>query len=201
MPRNLTPAERDRIFGPLVVTGETGRDTVSFETPPPLVSVPWVDGLTVRVHRLAAPSLALVRDELSEAGLLSQTKPILGFQPRRVRTVGGGNTPELSSHAYGAAVDVRFNVLPQGEPTDELQAQIAPFFERHGWFWGARFNTPDAHHFTFQGSDPLGTTLPPPTVPSPGVPDPPKPLAPWWGLAAVAGLGCLASLWVTRARR
>ena len=203
-PRNLTPAERDRIFGPLVVTGTSGRDTVTFQTPPPLVSVPW-GSVTVKVHELAAPSLKLVRDELEAVGLLSRAKPILGFQPRRVRTVGGGNTPELSAHAYGAAVDVRFDVLPQGEPSDELQDQIAPHFERHGWFWGARFNTPDAHHFTFQGHDPSATPTLPSPAPAPTLPgeetDPPKTRAPLWGLLGAVGLGYLVSRWATRERQ
>lgn len=157
--RNLSPAERDRIFGPLVVTGESGRDTVTFEIDPPLVVVPW-GATTVKVHELAAPSLQAVATDLQAAGLLERARPILGYQPRKVRTVGGGNTPQLSAHAYGAAVDVRFRELPQGVQPDELQRDIAPHFERHGWFWGANFSVPDAHHFTFQGTDPNAPSSP-----------------------------------------
>lgn len=159
MPRNLTPAERDRVFGPLVVTGVTGRDTVTFEQPPPLVDVPW-GASTVRVHELAAPSLRLVASDLDAAGLLERAQPAIGFQPRLVRTVGGGNTQTLSAHAYGAAVDVRADRLPQGVPSDRLQREIAPHFERHGWFWGNAFDPPDAHHFTFEGPSPFAPSPP-----------------------------------------
>jgi hypothetical protein len=152
--RNLTPAERDQIFGPLEVTATFGRDGVRFREDPPLVGVQFGPH-TVRVHEAAARSLAAVAADLEAAGLLGRVREILGFQPRMVRTASGGNTPNLSAHAYGAAVDVNFSTEPHGERASDAQGELAAVFEPHGWFWGDRFETPDPHHFTFQGFDPL----------------------------------------------
>jgi len=158
MPRNLSPEEREEVFGPLVVEPEViGRDTVQFRTPPgppPLVAVQFGPH-TVHVHEKAAASLEAIAAELEADGLMPLIETIVGFQPRLVRTAEGGNKPVLSAHAYGAAVDVNAADLPQGSHTNEQQRGLAPYFEGHGWFWGENFtDSPDPHHFVFQGTDP-----------------------------------------------
>lgn len=160
MPVNLSPADRDRIFGPLRVKESFGRDSVKFEKDPPVVAVKF-GRHTVRVHELAAESLKAIAAELEAAELLGSIVSIVGYQPRLVRNVDGSNAPNLSAHAYGAAVDVNHDANPQGTLGTEQQAELAPFFERHGWFWGRYFGVPDPHHFAFQGTDPLATALPP----------------------------------------
>jgi hypothetical protein len=172
MPRNLSAAERDRIFGPLRVVSEYGRDGVKFETDPPIVNATF-GRHTVRVHELARDSLQAVAGELQQAGLLDSVSVIMGYSPRRTRTTAGGNTPTLSAHAYGAAVDVNPAQNPQGTLGTEAQAELAPYFERHGWFWGRHFTEPDPHHFAFQGTDPLAVQ--PPIVPYPGDEGPSEP--------------------------
>lgn len=156
-PRNLQPAERDRIFGPLEVEPDVvGRDTVQFKDPPgppPLVEVPFGPH-RVKVHELAAPSLMAVAEDLERDGVMPLITEIVGFQPRLVRTTGGGNKPVLSAHAYGAAVDVNYSSNPQGSHATPTQAELAPYFTGHGWYWGENFSDPDPHHFTFQGTDP-----------------------------------------------
>lgn len=192
MARNLSPTEREELFGALDIRGTTGRDTLILGREPPLVSVVWPFG-AVRVHELAAPSLAAIRDDLDAAGLLGEVTEMVGFQPRFTRTAAGGNTPNPSAHAYGAAVDVNFSRLPQGEHTDERQSVIAPFFERRGWFWGERFSEPDPHHFAFQGHDPLDRDAPSPApqpLPAPTVPR----SGPGSGLVALGLL--LGGLWL-----
>lgn len=153
--RNLTPAERDRIFGPLEVTGEFGRDGVTFRENPPLETVA-LGRHQVKVHALAAPSLRAIASELEGLGLQFRIREALGFQPRRVRDSSSSSSgTNLSAHAYGAAVDVNWTANPQGRRSDDPdQAAIAEVFERHGWFWGQRFENPDPHHFAFQGTDP-----------------------------------------------
>lgn len=194
LPTNLSPAERDRIFGPLEVVDVIGRDQAVLRNPPPLVEVPWGEGF-VTVHELAAPSLFDVMSELEELGLLELAKPIAGFQPRLVRTAAGGNKQTLSAHAYGSAVDVRFDALPQGRHTDDLQRAIADVFERHGWFWGERFTEPDPHHFTFEGPGQPPTPLPPPPPREPGRPQLRQP-SPGSGLVLTTlAVGILAALW------
>lgn len=179
MPKNLTPDERDATFGPLVVTGQFGRDGVTFQEDPPIVTIPFGPHHQVEVHELAATSLAAVRDDLARDGLLGRVREIYSFQPRLVRTSGGGNKPVLSAHAYGAAVDVNWSDLPQGEHTNAEQAELAPYFEQHGWFWGENFEDPDPHHFAFQGWDPMldQSAEPPPQThtPAPRAPAPKRP--------------------------
>jgi len=155
--RNLTPTERDQMFGPVIVDRIEGRDTIVYQDPPgvpPQESVQFGPH-TVRVHQLAAPSLRAVAAEMVRDGVVDAVETIGGFRPTMTRTAGGGNTDSVSAHAYGAAVDVNAASNPQGsEPTPEM-AELAAYFEPHGWFWGARFTTPDPHHFAFQGNDPL----------------------------------------------
>lgn len=61
-----------------------------------------------------------------------------------------GNPSRISNHAWGTAIDIQLNgVLDQrgdGRVQEGL-ARIAPIFHRHGWFWGAGFDTEDGMHF------------------------------------------------------
>ena len=62
------------------------------------------------------------------------------------------NPDSFSNHSWGAAIDLFFgsNVVPQGSPTTHRgMIQLAPFFNRHGWFWGAGFSgaAVDSMHF------------------------------------------------------
>lgn len=156
MARNLSAQERDRIFGPLRVVSTSGRDAVQFEQPPPLERV-YFGTRTATVHTLAAPSLSAIARELAADGLIERIKSITGYQPRLVRNADGSNSQNLSAHAYGAAVDVNHDANPQGTLGTAEQAELAPYFERHGWFWGRNFAEPDPHHFAFQGVDPLAS--------------------------------------------
>lgn len=156
MTRNLTPEERDEIFGPLSFARGPG-DSLTIDPPPPLDTVD-VNGIPVRVHTRASESLSAVARDLEELGLLRQVNEAVGFQPRIVRLGGGRTSPKPSAHAYGAAVDVNFSANPVGSAPTAEQRAIAEVFDSHGWFWGESFEPNDPHHFVFQGEDP---TLPP----------------------------------------
>lgn len=61
-----------------------------------------------------------------------------------------GNRRSFSNHSWGTAIDLYFgdNVVPMGSDyTDYGNAILAPIFNKHGWFWGAAFSTPDSMHF------------------------------------------------------
>jgi hypothetical protein len=62
------------------------------------------------------------------------------------------NPSSFSNHSWGTAIDLFFgdDAVPQGSPkTHRGLLQLAPFFNKHGWFWGAGFSgkSVDAMHF------------------------------------------------------
>ena len=64
----------------------------------------------------------------------------------------GLNADSFSNHSWGTAIDLfyRKDAEPQGSPnTDRGNLQLAPFFNKHGWYWGAGFSgkSVDSMHF------------------------------------------------------
>ena len=62
------------------------------------------------------------------------------------------NPNSFSNHSWGSAIDIFFGsgVVPQGSnKTHRGCLQLAPFFNHHGWFWGAGFSgaSVDSMHF------------------------------------------------------
>lgn len=61
-----------------------------------------------------------------------------------------GSASSISNHSWGTAIDITLNGVLDTRGDDRTQvglAQIAPIFNRHGWYWGAGFPTEDAMHF------------------------------------------------------
>lgn len=78
-----------------------------------------------------------IHDALASAGMLC------------ARFVRGSNV-SISNHSWGTAVDLTLdgNLDRRGDGLCQRGlAEIAPIFNRHGWFWGAGFRTEDAMHF------------------------------------------------------
>lgn len=66
------------------------------------------------------------------------------------RLVRGTKTGAISNHAWGTAIDIKINdVLDRRGDGKVLQGliELAPFFNKQGWFWGAGFGTEDGMHF------------------------------------------------------
>ena len=61
-----------------------------------------------------------------------------------------GSTTAISNHSWGTAIDLRINddldVRGDGKVLQGL-VDLAPFFNRQGWFWGAGFRIEDGMHF------------------------------------------------------
>ncbi len=62
------------------------------------------------------------------------------------------NVSRFSNHSWGAAIDLFFGtrVVDQGDAlTHRGVLLLAPFFNRHGWYWGAEFSgdSVDSMHF------------------------------------------------------
>lgn len=78
-----------------------------------------------------------IREALGTAGMLCC---------RLVR----GSRLTISNHAWGTAIDLNLDGELDRPGNDRVQrglADIAPIFNRHGWFWGAGFSREDSMHF------------------------------------------------------
>lgn len=118
-------------------------------------------GLSCRflMHKRAAASLQAIFKEIEERNLLDRIKEWGGcYCPRLIR----GSTSALSSHSWGAAVDINqsYNGLgkePLPAGVEGSVAELVPIFAKHGWFWGGWFtHRLDGMHFEWCGDDPEG---------------------------------------------
>lgn len=64
-----------------------------------------------------------------------------------------GDTRNLSTHAYGIAIDLATVQNPLGRrwnPThypNMMPREVVDIFEKHGFRWGGKFSRPDCQHF------------------------------------------------------
>lgn len=97
---------------------------------------PAVDSLTAVFSDVKAADTALY-GAVGTAGMLC------------VRLVRGSQH-SISNHSWGTAIDLTINgILDDRGDNQVLQGlvNLAPYFNKHGWFWGAGFRTEDAMHF------------------------------------------------------
>jgi D-alanyl-D-alanine carboxypeptidase len=104
-----------------------------------------VSGLDIAVQLLKA-----VFDEAEEQipGVVAAVKNDGMLCVRHKRT----NANSFSNHSWGTAIDLFFgtDAVPQGSTkTHRGCLQLAPFFNKHGWYWGAGFSggSVDSMHF------------------------------------------------------
>lgn len=61
-----------------------------------------------------------------------------------------GSATSISQHAWGTAIDVTIGGVLDTCGDGRVQRgllELAPFMNRHGWYWGAEFRIEDAMHF------------------------------------------------------
>jgi peptidoglycan hydrolase-like protein with peptidoglycan-binding domain len=61
-----------------------------------------------------------------------------------------GSTTSISNHSWGTAIDLTLEGILDAYGDGRVQVgltQIAPIFNRHGWYWGAAFRKEDGMHF------------------------------------------------------
>jgi hypothetical protein len=104
-----------------------------------------VTGLDIAVDRLKAAF-----DEAFEQipDVVTQVKSAGMLCVRHIRN----DASRFSNHSWGTAVDLYFgkDVVPQGtKKTYRGCLKLAPFFNNHGWYWGAGFSgsSVDSMHF------------------------------------------------------
>jgi len=121
----------------------------------------WDHGLAIRslqVHRLAAPSLQRALGAVwLRAGQSQAEIDRLGLS-----SIGGGynwrpvrNGAQLSTHAYGCAVDFDPDRNALGDHAPNFAAPenryVIEAFRGEGWLWGGNWPTPDGMHFQAVG--------------------------------------------------
>jgi hypothetical protein len=138
-----------RVFG---VPGQKTRDcspaTGSFKSR--IVSRVDVGPFKVSGLDIAVASLKLVfadaSQQIPEVVAAVKTAGMLCVRHKRT------NPNSFSNHSWGSAIDIFFGsgVVPQGShKTHRGCLQLVPFFNHHGWFWGAGFSgsSVDSMHF------------------------------------------------------
>lgn len=100
-------------------------------------------------YKLAVDSLRIILTEVKENNLpLYNSLNSAGMLC--VRLVRGSTSGAISNHSWGTAIDIKINGALDARGNDKVQyglALLAPYFNKHGWFWGAGFSTEDAMHF------------------------------------------------------
>jgi len=103
----------------------------------------------------AVDSLKLVIDDIQKEqpkvyAALGTVGMLCCRKQRPAKGQDASQVTAISSHSWGTAIDLtihgKLDVRGNGT-TQRGVAQIAPIFNRHGWFWGATFRTEDAMHF------------------------------------------------------
>jgi D-alanyl-D-alanine carboxypeptidase/Domain of unknown function (DUF4157)/Putative peptidoglycan binding domain len=102
----------------------------------------------VPAHKKVGPLFQAVFEDIWNAGLASHINSYDGCYVYRTKRGGSSN---FSTHAWGIAMDVNASANPMRKKSDMIiskdQKVIAPYFEKHGFYWGAAFGDP--MHFQY----------------------------------------------------
>jgi hypothetical protein len=104
-----------------------------------------VSGLDIAVQSLKAV-FAEAEEQIPNVVAAVKSDGMLCVRHKR------GNPDSFSNHSWGTAIDLFFgaDAVPMGSPhTQRGCLQLAPFFNKHGWYWGAGFSgkSVDSMHF------------------------------------------------------
>lgn len=127
---------------------------------------------SLQVHKKLASEFQALFADLKNAGFRINKKTTKAYQYRHAK-VNGHYTNSLSQHAYGAAIDVNWNVnldrangkTKDGKPIYNpnstkpmaLNDKIVRIFHKHGFTWGGCFGDhSDTMHFNWTG--PVGVS-------------------------------------------
>ena len=113
----------------------------------------------IAVNKKCAKSLEIILGKIAkefnakERALFQLDRYGGGFIFRPIRGVDGKTTVnKLSTHAYGAAIDLAPALNPLGafyNPAKKMMPhEVIEIFKKEGWFWGGDFKSrPDCMHF------------------------------------------------------
>jgi hypothetical protein len=66
-----------------------------------------------------------------------------------------GSSTRISNHSWGTAIDMQINHKTDPRGNNKVYyglTLLAPYFNKHGWYWGAAFRTEDGMHFECSAS-------------------------------------------------
>lgn len=104
--------------------------------------------INVPCHKKVGPTLQKVFDDIWAAGLSSHIHSYDGCYVYRTKRK---NSKSWSTHAWGIAIDINASSNPMTSKAkmkvSDSQKVIAPFFQKHGFYWGEAFGDP--MHFQY----------------------------------------------------
>ncbi|HEX5735155.1 MAG TPA: M15 family metallopeptidase [Blastocatellia bacterium] len=158
-----TREELDDFYGRHVL-GADGRPTAAWQREnlklivlPFPFTLSWDLAIEIRkltCHKKVAESLTGILEQiLAHYGSIQEIKRArmhLYGGNYNFRRISGSN--RLSTHAWGAGIDIDPQKNPLGKPYDEtagmMPKAVVRIFEAEGWKWGGRFRSrPDCMHF------------------------------------------------------
>lgn len=104
--------------------------------------------INVPCHKKIGPTLQKVFDDIWAAGLSGHIHSYDGCYVYRTKRK---SSKAWSTHAWGIAIDINASSNPMTSKSkmkiSDSQKVIAPYFEKHGFYWGAAFGDP--MHFQY----------------------------------------------------
>lgn len=123
------------------------------------ISIAAYPGRKITVHKKLVAEVQQIFNELKAAGV-NLNKNIGGYCHRTINNPKHPNSPTLSMHSFGCAIDINYDLngfvgggkpLTSGDNTPAgimrtVNSPIVQAFARHGWGWGGRYG--DYMHFS-----------------------------------------------------
>jgi len=164
-PRLMTHAERLAVYGvPARLDAKTGRlvpdkawerqNLVTVLVPWPVKTPKYGNERPLTVHRAVASKFVELFGRWDNAGLLPLLKTFDGAHVCRMKRgqEKALDTSKLSTHSFGAAIDVNarwngFGVRPAVRGADGAVIDLVPIALEVGFVWGGFWSHPDGMHF------------------------------------------------------
>lgn len=187
LPRLMDHSERLATFGTPARLGKDGglvadptweqQNLVVVMVPWPIQDSRWGFARPLKVHRKAAQQFMSLFSAWKAAGKLPLLKTLGGAHCTRMKRgkEGSRNLADLSTHSFGAAVDLNVAWNQLGTPgalvgTIGSVVELVSIAEEHGFVWGGRWKRSDPMHFEVAAPAqplplPIGNAVPPPLKP------------------------------------
>lgn len=109
--------------------------------------------MSIPVRAELEPLVSRLLNETAKLGYRLDQSQVGGYVCRPMKRTDGSLSDTPSNHSWGLAVDLnwRDNGFGSGASTN-LPPSVIALWERNGFNWGGRWNTPDYMHFEFAGT-------------------------------------------------
>lgn len=107
-----------------------------------LTTIKLPSGARFTVASKVAPQFQAFLSELESSGYKINPEKSGGYNDRNIR-----GSEKKSQHAFGNAIDLNWDINPQGQSKHDLPSGINDIAAKHGIVWGGKFSNPDPMHF------------------------------------------------------